>query len=65
MEKEIKLKEYLKKNRWTHSAFAREVGVSRITIFYYVTGQMKPSQDTISKMAKVLNISEKQVTKLF
>ena len=58
------LKDYLKQNRWTATAFAKELGISRRTIYNYLEGNSKPSEEIIEKMAKVLKVSTKQIKKL-
>lgn len=58
------LKEYLKQNRWSVTAFAKEIGVDRRTIYNYIEGNTKPSGEIIEKMAKVLKVSTKQIKKL-
>lgn len=58
------LKEYLKQNRWSVTAFAKEIGVDRRTIYNYLEGNTKPSKEIIEKMAKVLKVSAKQIKKL-
>ena len=58
------MKEYLKQNRWSVTAFAKELGLDRRTIYNYLEKNTKPSTEIISKMAKVLQISEKKVKEL-
>ncbi len=58
------LKDYLKQNRWSVTAFAKEIGVDRRTIYNYIEGNTKPSKEIIEKMAKVLKVSTKQIKKL-
>ena len=64
MEKQ-KLEMELKKQRWTVTAFAKELGVDRRTIYNYLEGNTKPSPEIIEKIAEILEISKKQATKLF
>lgn len=62
---EPKFEMELKKQRWTASAFAKELGVSRRTLYNYFEGNTKPSPEIIEKIAEILEMSKKQATKLF
>ena len=62
---QIKLETELKKQRWTVTAFAKELGVDRRTIYNYLEGNTKPSGEMLEKIAKILGISKKQATKIF
>lgn len=58
------LKEYLKENRWTITAFATAIGVDRRTVYNYMDHSTKPSEAIIFYMAQVLKISKTRVKDL-
>ncbi len=60
----MKLKEFMKKNRWSVTTLAKEMGVDRGTIYGYINGTHYPTPDNIYKLAKTLGISKKQVKDL-
>ena len=55
----MKLEEWMKENRWTKAAFAREMMISEQTIYWWTKKNRKPSKH----MAKMIEIfTEGEVT---
>jgi transcriptional regulator with XRE-family HTH domain len=56
---EVTLKSLIESSGHTQESFAKNIGLSRSAITYYIAGQKLPRADHFFKMAKLLGVSPK------
>jgi putative transcriptional regulator len=56
MSKILRLNEVLKKKNILQKELAEKLGVSKVTVSYWCNNQTTPSLQTLSQIAKILNI---------
>lgn len=50
------IQERVKKEKFSQSELARQLGVSRVAVSQWVTGKTEPNTETIGRIAKILNV---------
>lgn len=52
-----KLKRLRREKNWTQEKFAEEIGVKRLAVNKYESGQSKPSAETLQRISEVFGVS--------
>jgi len=53
---ELRIKEIIKEKKIHQKDLAQQIGVSKVTVSYWCSNHTMPSIETLSSIAKVLNV---------
>ena len=63
--KRMKFKNLLKSKRFTPASISPLLGLSDKAIYNYIYGRATPGPDTVLKLAKILEVSEREILECF